>query len=176
MAPQPLDERRRPAAVLPPLVLNPRRNTCSHTESHHRDARVVDQRVRERRQQPAHEFFFVGIGRLPHRLRHLLFDAFGDLAQQRHIAIFLAVKQVVERLIADVGGLADLLDRRVGIPVAGEQLERRRQELFTTLRAALVGVQAADPALPSLRRRAAAPVLEAAAGTLINLVDLIPGL
>ncbi|MGB8210406.1 MAG: hypothetical protein WCF69_22935 [Mycobacterium sp.] len=48
--------------------------------------------------------------------------------------------------------------------------------MFTTLRAALVGVQAADPALPSLRRRAAAPVLEAAAGTLINLVDLIPGL
>jgi hypothetical protein len=66
-------------------------NVRGLTESHDRDAGVIEQCVRKRGQQPTHGFFFVGIGRLPHRLRHLLFDAFGDLAQQRQIAIILAV-------------------------------------------------------------------------------------
>jgi hypothetical protein len=43
-------------------------------------SRIVDQGVRERRQRSTHGFVLVGVARFAHRLRHLRFDLFGNLA------------------------------------------------------------------------------------------------
>jgi hypothetical protein len=63
----------------------------------------------------------------------LAVDLVVDLAQQRQVAVLFAVKEFVEGLVPDVRGLADLLDRGVGVTVNCDEVQRGFQQLRTAL-------------------------------------------